>query len=233
VIETRGGRHSRLRESIVVSGRRAAALFMATLLGSVVATAVGTPTASADPGFRRAVTPAGWAGLCQREAISCRHYNRVVAPRVLTPDLRAELEAVNSAVNREIAYVTDQKALGLEEFWSFPIAGKGDCEDIALLKRRRLMERGWPRSSLLMTVVVAFNGEWHAVLSVETAEGFLILDNMTDAVLTPEQSRHRFFSSQSRENPNRWVMWTTRDYAGRSDHRPEGAGAPAPATRSD
>ncbi len=54
----------------------------------------------------------------------------------------------------------------------------GDCEDIALLKRRDLIEKGWPVGALLMTVVRQANGEGHAVLTVLTDRGDLVLDNL-------------------------------------------------------
>ncbi|MEJ1159476.1 transglutaminase-like cysteine peptidase [Prosthecomicrobium sp. N25] len=224
MIDAEGGPPSGHRRRARVGGRRASAFALGLLAGLCAASA-----ASADPGFRRATTPSGWADFCKRETGSCAHYNRIATPPELTAEKRAELERVNREVNRSITYVTDQKYLGVEEFWSYPIDGKGDCEDMALLKRKKLQELGWPRSSLLMTVVVAYNGEWHAVLTVETDQGYLVLDNMTDAILPPEQTRHRFFSSQSRETPNRWVMWSNREVAGRTDHRPEGSPASAPA----
>jgi len=37
--------------------------------------------------------------------------------------------------------------------WDYPSDGKGDCEDYALFKRKILIEEGFPRQALLMTVV--------------------------------------------------------------------------------
>lgn len=213
----------------------AAAVFLAAVAGTVPPLA--SSEAIAEPGFRRAAIPAGWADLCAREPGYCRHFNRVAAPPTLTPERRAELDAVNRAVNGAVSYVTDKDLLGREEFWSLPQNGKGDCEDIALEKRRRLMDAGWPRGSLLMTVVVAHNGQWHALLSVATDQGMLVLDNMTDEVLPPEETRHRFFSSQSPSHPNRWVMWDDRTVAAAKSPKrgvaaaatPQPSGGPAPA----
>ena len=41
---------------------------------------------------------------------------------------------------------------GREEWWTYPTRA-GDCEDVALLKRLDLIEKGWPVGALLMTVV--------------------------------------------------------------------------------
>ena len=46
-----------------------------------------------------------------------------------------------------------------------------------------LMEAGWPREALLITVVRDKKGEGHAVLTVKTDKGEFILDNQEDRVL--------------------------------------------------
>jgi predicted transglutaminase-like cysteine proteinase len=168
--------------------------------------------------------PAGWADLCKRVPSLCSHHNRALDRVRLGAATMQQLVDVNQDVNHTIRYVTDQAFLGREEYWSLPIDGTGDCEDFALEKRRRLMALGWPRAALLMTVVLAYNGEWHAVLTVDTDRGPLILDNMTDQVLPPEQTGHRFHSSQSREHPNHWVAWSTREFVARAPAPPTPAG---------
>ena len=57
------------------------------------------------------------------------------------------------------------------EKWSYPDDGYGDCEDYVLLKRRLLAARGFPESTLLITVVRDENNEGHAVLTVRTDRG--------------------------------------------------------------
>lgn len=156
---------------------------------------------------RPVAAPSGWIDLCKREPDLCRSDRAAFDLPKLTDAARRQLESVNLEVNRAVVYTTDRAALGVDEFWSLPIAGKGDCEDMALEKRRRLEALGWPRGALLMTVVVAHNGEWHAVLTAATTSGLLVLDNMTDAVLPPERTGHRFHSAQSTTDPDRWYAW--------------------------
>ena len=48
------------------------------------------------------------------------------------------------------------------------------------------MARGWPASSLLMTVVRDEKGEGHAVLTARTVQGDFILDNKVDEVKVVE-----------------------------------------------
>ncbi len=101
-----------------------------------------------------------------------------------TPDVRARIDAINTAVNAEIAFVSDSEALGLEDEWNYPRNCKGDCEDIALEKRRRLVAAGFPSASLTMATVfheVQFFP--HAVLLVESSKGTWVLDNFYDSAL--------------------------------------------------
>ena len=68
---------------------------------------------------------------------------------------------------------------GVVERWNYPDDGYGDCEDYVLLKRKLLMQAGWPREALLITVVRDKKGDGHAVLTVKTDRGEYILDNQT------------------------------------------------------
>ena len=45
----------------------------------------------------------------------------------------------------------------------------GDCKDIALAKRKRLMELGWPPESLRMAIAFSERGEMHTVLTVDVS----------------------------------------------------------------
>ena len=64
--------------------------------------------------------------------------------------------------------MTDIEHWGVVERWNYPDDGYGDCEDYVLLKRRMLMQAGWPREALLITVVRDKKGDGHAVLTVKT-----------------------------------------------------------------
>jgi len=73
--------------------------------------------------------------------------------------------SVNKWVNHTIQPMTDMDHYGMLQWWRYPDDGKGACHSYALLKRRILMEAGWPREALLMTFVREKDGEGHAVLS--------------------------------------------------------------------
>ncbi len=57
------------------------------------------------------------------------------------------------------------------------------------MKRKMLIERGYPRQALLITVVRDQNNEGHAILTVKTNHGEFILDNLTDELKPVEPDR--------------------------------------------
>ncbi|HZH12307.1 MAG TPA: transglutaminase-like cysteine peptidase [Microvirga sp.] len=120
-----------------------------------------------------------------------------VQPVSLTPERMAELRQVNQYVNSTIVEVTDLEQYGREDVWALPTSGKGDCEDFALLKRKMLIERGWPASTLSVTVGATGQGVAHAVLMVTTAQGQWVLDNLTSSILPPSRTGHVYYARQS------------------------------------
>ena len=116
---------------------------------------------------------------------------------VLTAERMSQLQQINSHVNSTIREVSDLEQYGRADVWALPTSGKGDCEDFALLKRKMLIERGWPSSALAITVGSTAQGEAHAVLLVSTVQGRYILDNLTSSILSPERTGHMFHARQS------------------------------------
>jgi predicted transglutaminase-like cysteine proteinase len=116
----------------------------------------------------------------------------------LTGNLRQQLARVNSQVNSSVKPKSDQGA----DKWS--VGGKsGDCEDYALTKRARLIAAGWPSSALSLTVVKTGWGEGHAVLSVRTDNGVLVLDNLNPKVKNLKHVPYRIVSMQG-DTPMQW-----------------------------
>ncbi len=152
-----------------------------------------------------APAPPGWKAFCLQLPQECVvgagpvHY-------ILTPGSWQELVKINKRVNNLIVAQTDHDHYGVLEHWAYPDDGVGDCEDYVLLKRRLLMERGWPSSALLITIVLSSLSETHAVLIARTDQADFVLDNLTDAVLVwSKTSLLRYYKRQSQEDPNVWV----------------------------
>ena len=149
--------------------------------------------------------PIGWVEFCNENAKECATASTEPRDVVLTSTVWKDLVRVNRWVNETIQPVTDMDHWGAVERWSYPDDGKGDCEDYVLLKRRLLMQAGWPREALLITVVRDKKGDGHAVLTVKTDKGEFILDNQAEEILLWSETGYRFVKRQSQSNPNQWV----------------------------
>jgi predicted transglutaminase-like cysteine proteinase len=116
------------------------------------------------------------------------------------------LEQVNRAVNAAISPVSNLDHWGtILDHWDYPVDGKGDCKIYALQKRRLLMERGFPRQALLMTIVRDHEGQGHAILTVRTSRGDFILDNLNESIRPWTATGYRFIKRQSQQDPNVWL----------------------------
>jgi len=149
--------------------------------------------------------PIGWIEFCTENRKDCATGPSAARDVVLTPKAWKDLTRVNKWVNDTIKPVTDLDQWGVVEKWSYPDTGKGDCEDYVLLKRRMLMQAGWPREALLITVVRDKRGDGHAVLTVKTDKGDFILDNQAENVLLWSDTGYRFVKRQSQSDQNVWV----------------------------
>ena len=74
-----------------------------------------------------------------------------------------------------------------------------------LLKRRDLIRKGWPTGALLITVVRQRNGDGHAVLTVLTDRGDLVLDNLNPRVLVWNATNYEYVKRQSEYDSGQWV----------------------------
>jgi predicted transglutaminase-like cysteine proteinase len=95
--------------------------------------------------------------------------------------------------------------MGLLNWWTYPDDGKGNCNDYVMLKRKLLVEAGWPKAALMLTVVLDHQQEGHLVLTVKTSSGDLILDNMNAKILRWYETGYTFIKRQSASNPNTWL----------------------------
>lgn len=181
----------------------AAMSLAAALFGGLAPAAAAPPPAQAMPVGAAANPPVGHIAFCRALPAECAASGSH-APMQLDAARWAELAQVNAAVNAAVAPVTDRDHYGADEVWALP-AGRGDCEDYVLLKRKLLLQRGWSSGALLVTVVFDEIGDGHAVLLVRTDRGELVLDNKVEAILPWERTPYRYVKRQSVADPMRWV----------------------------
>ena len=149
--------------------------------------------------------PIGWVEFCNELPQECAATPSMARDVVLSGKTWKDLLRINKSVNESIRPITDLEHWGVVEKWSYPDDGYGDCEDYVLLKRRMLIQAGWPREALLITVVRDKKNEGHAVLTVKTDKGEFILDNQNPEILPWWDTGYRFVKRQSQSNPNVWV----------------------------
>ena len=179
--------------------------------GALAATLAATPASAASDRAlfislgSSARAPVGWTEFCAEYAPECETKAVDARDVLLTAKAWKDLVRINDLVNDKIKPVTDLEHWGVAERWNYPDDGYGDCEDYVLLKRRMLMQAGWPRQALLITVVRDKQGDGHAVLTVKTDKGEFILDNQNEQVLLWSETGYRFVKRQSQTDPNAWI----------------------------
>ena len=188
-------------------GLAGAALFA----GLVFAPEAGAQTLASLPSVPSAITSgasarpiAAWVDFCQSYAAECAVNTAEAAQINLTTAIWATIVSVNRRVNKSLRAVTDMDHLHVADRWDLAEDGAGDCEDFQLLKRKLLAEAGLPRRAMRMTVVIDEKGEGHAVLTLVTDRGDIILDNKTSTVLPWRQTGYTFIKRESQDTVG-WV----------------------------
>lgn len=190
--------------------RRVARLTMSAALAGAFSFWGAPARAASEPLLHAALgaetsVPYGWLDFCHRYRGECDVDASAPRDIDLTAKAYKDLQRINAKVNHAIEPVSDIEHWGVVDRWDYPTDGKGDCEDYALMKRRLLVELGYPRAALLMTVVKEKNGDGHAILTVKTNRGEFVLDNMNDAVRPWTNTPYRFVKRQSQLDQNVWV----------------------------
>lgn len=145
--------------------------------------------------------PVGWLDYCQRTR--CTDEQPASSPASLK---LSTLDQVQWEMGR-IRRVSDRERYGVDEYWAVADKWGGDCEDIALAARARLLGMGWPSSSLRLATATTEQGEHHAVLTADIGERTYVLDSRHRRVFLIKELEalgYRFLSIQSRSGGG-WV----------------------------
>ncbi len=148
--------------------------------------------------------PIGHYNYCKQYVADCKIKSLSGKSAKLTRKRWNDLVEINAYSNSTIAPVTDLEGFGVEELWLYP-ESIGDCEDYVLMKRHMLMQRGWPASALLITVVLLPNGDGHAVLTVRTERADYVLDNLSETVKQWDQTEYTYLKRQSAHHSGQWT----------------------------
>jgi len=142
-----------------------------------------------------------YADFCRRHPEECQ----LSGPGQLkhSDELMRQLQAVSAAVNSEVTFALDNELHAVEDYWTLPTSGYGDCEDLALAKRSRLVRLGYSAGALRLAFV--FHREHmssHCVLTVETTGGTFLLDSQTDEVKRWSEVPYNFEARERQDS--RW-----------------------------
>jgi predicted transglutaminase-like cysteine proteinase len=147
--------------------------------------------------------PYGYVDYCAKNRMSCVT-SAPPATIASSPVLLGLISQINGYINDTVTATTDQDLYGVVENWTLP-GDRGDCEDYVLLKKQALENLGLPRGAFLITVVLDELLAGHAVLTVRTTDGDIILDNRRNEVLPWHRTGYTFLKRQSSENPSEWA----------------------------
>jgi predicted transglutaminase-like cysteine proteinase len=148
-----------------------------------------------------------WEEFCTRSPAECAVDPSEPRRIALDHDVWNTIVDINDQVNLEIQPVPDNVHWGVEDRWDYPDDGMGDCEDIQLLKRRRLVQAGLPKRALRMAVVLDRAGAGHAVLLTYTDHGDFVLDNAVGAILPWEETGYQFIKREGQDDDRIWIAF--------------------------
>tara|TARA_R110000868_G_scaffold411656_1_gene706933 strand:- start:28035 stop:28697 length:663 start_codon:yes stop_codon:yes gene_type:complete len=177
--------------------------------------AVHPATASSSPapflpGGLLADAPSGFVAMCARDQTLCRpdHATGTVSSSKNRNNGLEQLRNINRHVNRDIVQRSDWQSYGTGEHWAKPAPrarATGDCEDIAMEKRARLVASGFDPKSLFLAVTYRPRNGLHVVLVARLEDGDYILDNLYPQVVHWYRTDYVWLRQQSTDNPKSWL----------------------------
>lgn len=153
--------------------------------------------------------PAGWQAMCARSPELCNTRAAQRAPGATAQEMN-QLNAINDMVNAAIH--PRNEAAGADVWTLSPRSG--DCDDYAVTKKWTLLRAGWREDRLRFATMLTETNEMHVVLTVDTAQGMLILDNRSNRVATLRQVEARGYHLLAVEGEGPGGSWKATRYAG-------------------
>lgn len=171
------------------------------LLGQSTGTAQMVEVIGRDAARRS--EPLGATGASMTQAST---YSGAWQPVPEGATLRAMIKAVNKDVNRHVIQMTDIAAMGVGEYWRRLPAERpvGDCEDIAIEKRIRLTQAGFPAERLFYGIAYVRNIGLHTVLIARLDEGDFVLDSLTPRIERWQDTHYVWLRKQVPGSPLQW-----------------------------
>lgn len=117
------------------------------------------------------------------------------------------LRHVNASFNKW-PYKLDRDTYGQEDYWATVpefMSRSGDCEDFSIAKFYALLQLGWPPEDMrIVALVDRIRGIGHAVLVVRLGDDEVVLDNLSNVVMSHKRYKH-YDPQYSINETTRWV----------------------------
>lgn len=176
--------------------------FVTGLSATMPALSIDARRAGMIPIRAEAGAPSGAAQLCSTYAWACAKTGRQM---LIGEAALATAQAINLRANRSIRSISDMQQYRVAERWALPTARGGDCEDYAIYKKAALIKAGFPPDQLLIATVLDRKRQSHAVLVLRTGTQDLVLDNLTNRIVSWDKTGYTFLRLQDPRQPSRWV----------------------------
>jgi predicted transglutaminase-like cysteine proteinase len=131
-----------------------------------------------------------------------------LVPAIPGVELAKLLKTVNSDVNRIAWQVDDRQAYGVEDRWG-RLSTKlksGDCEDLAIEKRVRLEEVGFPAERMFLALAYKRGLGLHTVLIARLDSGDVVLDSLEPRIRPWSKVRYSWLRVQAPGNSSVWHL---------------------------
>lgn len=188
-----------MRKSFLAVAAASAIFLIATACHGMQEMPRGSEAPRSLPTYQHTAPPFGYVAFCLKTPSACSGGTDYPAPVELTPEIWRQLVQVNDYVNAL------PQRMETAEDWRYANEFGGDCEDLALLKQKLLMQAGWPESASRLAVVEEWSGTLHVVLVLETTRGEFVLDNKSWEILPWLEAPYKWRKIQSRERPYVWL----------------------------
>lgn len=182
----------------------------AWLIGMAVATLPLPAMAGGLPPFltpQHAIEPPrGFVSMCEAQPDMCVS---PAATHLAVSDTAIDLlREVNYRVNRHVRQVSDQTRFARSDVWQpsgIDRGARGDCEDLALEKRKLLIEAGFPADRLFLALAYGQQGVGlHLVLVARTDREDVVLDSRSHTIQPWSAAPYTWIAMQRPEQPMAW-----------------------------
>ena len=148
---------------------------------------------------------------CANNAASCKTPQqkswRKIIQSAKSMSRRQKLDTVNKFFNRW-PYKLDSEVYGVSEYWASPnqfMRTSGDCEDYSIAKFYALKQLGFRDNEMRIVILKdSIRGIGHAVLAIYEKNDILILDSLSNLILTHTKYRH-YIPQYSMNSTTRWA----------------------------